>query len=452
MYAILLFALRQRFSGYVINIESAVSLALRILYIVILLINAAMIGWLIDVFAESDTNTLTTDELIRFISVGFCSFWLLMEFFPTYTQRSKLIPRVFPLRFMERWSVNLMYDTFTATTVGTIVGFCLIDALSRTYTHAHLANSLLLFANTVVCIQLLKAFIEATYHKQFRLLALWATLLSVVILLVIYQLPNVPLLTGGLSLTLLSLIALLVYTDRSVLETTNSSILTGNVSLFKQLSPVYGAFLNNSKSRNAFGLGLVLKTVFLLFSNNPFMSTSPMGYFLQILYISPVILFTYVANNIWGFFPALWVNSTLGKRTDSYRIYFQLIGLPIILDLISTAVVVLYTGKLDVQLILFYALSSVTLSINGLMFSLYKAFYVQNSMNFGQMKNNVNGWSILTAAIIIGVIMLALKTLITTILFFVGLVVAIWYLVRQFLPYDTDNTHILYEQLFINRK
>lgn len=452
MYTLLLFALRQRFTGYVSNVESAVSLLMRILYIAVLLVNAAMVGWLIDVLAESDTSALTTDELIHFISIGFCSFWVFIEFFPTYTHRSRLIPPVFPVRFVERWSINLVYDTVTATTIGLIVGFCLIDALSRTYNPIHLTNSLLLFANTIICTQIAKAFIESTHHKRFILLALWTALVSVIILLVSYQLPDGLSLAGGLSLSLLSLVALLAYTDRAVIEATNSYVSISNFSLFKRLSPVHNAFLNNSKSRNAFGLGLILKTGFLLFPGNPFMSASPIGNALLMLYVSPAILFTYVANNTWGFFPALWINSTLGKRSDIYRIFFQLIGLPIVLDLISTTIVVFYTDKADVHLLLFYVLSALALGINGFIFSQYKAFYVHNSLNFGQMKNNVNGWSILTTAIVIGITMLAIKTLITTILFGLGLVAGAWYLSRQFLASNTNDIHKLYEQLFINRE
>lgn len=260
MYALLLFALRQRFTGYVSNIESAVRLALRILYIVLLLINAAMFGWLIDVLAESDTSTLSTDDLIRFISIGFCSFWVLLEFFPTYTQRSRLISSVLPVRFIERWGLNLVYDTITATTIGLVVGFCLIDALSKTYTHAHLINSLLLFANTVICVQVVKGFVEYTHRRQFLLLALWIILTSAIIVLVIYRLPDTLSLTGGLGFSLLSLATLLAYTDQSVVEATSSSRSTGTISLVKRLSPAYAVFLNNPKSRNAFGLGLLLKT------------------------------------------------------------------------------------------------------------------------------------------------------------------------------------------------
>lgn len=425
---------------------------MRVLYIIILLVNAAMIGWLIDVLAESDTSALPTDEFIRFISIGFCSFWVLMEFFPTYTQRSRLIPCVFPIRFVERWSINLVYDTITATTIGMIMGFCLIDALSRIYNPIHLTNALLLFANTVICTQLAKAFIESTHHKRFILVTLWTALVSVIILLVIYQLPDALLLAGGLSLSLLSLVALLAYTDRAVIEATNSYVSTNNISLLKRLSPVYIAFLNNSKSRNAFGLGMILKMGFLLLPGNPFMSASPIGNALLMLYVSPAILFTYVANNTWGFFPALWINSTLAKRSDSYRVYCQLIGLPIVLDLISTTIVVFYTDKANVHLLLFYVLSTLALGVNGFIFSRYKAFYVHNSLNFGQMKNNVNGWSILTTAIVIGLTMLAIKTLIATILFALGLVAGAWYLSRQFLASKTNDTHKLYEQLFINRE
>ena len=198
------------------------------------------------------------------------------------------------------------------------------------------------------------------------------------------------------------------------------------------------------------GLGLFLKVVLLFSTGQPFMQSSPMFEFLNKAYVAPLILFTYVANNIWGFFPALWVNSTLGKQSDTYRIYFQLIAMPLILDLIITLSVMLYLGNLDAELLTFYALSTVSLVVNGLVFSLYKAFYVQSSFNFGQMKNNVNGWSIFTAAVLLGLTTLALKTVLTTLLLGVGLIAGTWYILNKVLPNDTNNTYTLYGQLFTN--
>ena len=450
MSAILLFALRQRFAGYVRNAESVIGLVLRVLYVLILLIYAAVLGWLLDVFAASDTRSMSTDEVIRLVSAGFCGLWALLEFFPAYTQRSRLISGVFPVSFMERWRTNLLYDMVTATTLGTVVAFCLINALSKTYTHAHLTNSLLLFGNTVVFVQLIKAFVEATHRNRLLLLSAWVVLTSIVVALVSYQLPDDYLLMGGLGLCLLGQLAALFYADRSVVEAVNSPLFMGNLSLFRQLSPVYAAFLNNPKSRSAFLFGLALKALFLSFAGMSKFGQFPMNAFLETVYVAPLILFTYVANNIWGFFPALWVNSTLGKRSESYRTYFQLIALPIGLDLLVTLSVMLYLDKLDAELLIFYTLSSVALTINGLVFSLYKAFYVQSSLNFGQMKNNVNGWSMLTAALLLGLTILALKTVLTTLLLAVGLIAGSWYILNKILPNDTDNTHTLYNQLFTN--
>ncbi|AQG78097.1 hypothetical protein [Spirosoma montaniterrae] len=451
MHTILLFALRRRFIDYVSNGGSAMSLMLRILYVTVLLVNAAMIGWLIDIFITSNAGDITGDRLIQLISAGFCGLWALLEFFPTYTQRSKLVSGVFPVHFMKRWVTNLVYDMITATTVGTVMAFCLIDALSKTYTHAHLANSVLLFGNTLAFVQIAKAFVENVHRKRFLLLIAWAILSSAVVILVVYKLPDDYLLMSGLTFCLASQFTVLAYADRSVAETNNSPVFVSSFSLFRQLSPVYVAFLNSPKSRNAFLFGLGLKAMFLSFAGIFTFDQLPMSSFLEALYVAPLILFTYVANNIWGFFPVLWVNSTLGKRSDNYRIYFQLIALPLLLDLLTTLGIMLYLGKVDSELLVFYALTTIVLSINGLVFSLYKAFYVQSSFNFGQMKNNVNGWSVFTASVLLGLTMLALKTLMTTFIFGLCLIVIFWYILSKVLPSDTQNTYTLYRQLFTNK-
>lgn len=449
MTAILLFSLRRRFTGYVKNAESTLSLLLRILYLAMLIFNAAMIGWLTDMADASDNFPMNANQFIRLVTLTFCGLWLFMAFFPSYTRRSNLVAVVFPVRFAKRWTANLLYDIGTITTVGIVAAFLLIDALSKTYTTTHLVTSLLLLGNTIVFVQLVKAFIEFRHRHGLLLVVVGLALAGIVVAAMLYRLPNSGLLISTLGICLPGQLALLFYADQSASAPIDSPVFVAKLSLFNRLSPVYAAFLNNPKSRTAFGFGLLLKALFLFFMGQPFTKASPMGEVISIIYVAPVILFTYVANNIWGFFPALWVNTTLGKRSDTYRIYFQLLSLPLLLDVLVTFGTCLYLGIVDAKLVAFYIFSTVALALNGLVFSLYKAFYVQNSFNFSQMKNNVNGWSTFSAMLLIGLMFLAIKTVWSAVLLGVALLAGGWYILIQLLPNHTDNRHILYRQLFV---
>ncbi|GAB3927389.1 hypothetical protein GCM10028804_32460 [Larkinella terrae] len=423
-------------------------MVLQIVYLVTLALGAGVAGWLIDVAATNDRVGINPVHLILTVNGFVCGTWAFMEFFPAYQQRSKLVSSAFPIRFRELWLANVFYDIFTVSFVGTVIPYFILNVFSNTYTNLHLVCSLLLLGNVMVFVQLVKAFLESAHRKQVLFLISWLLLsLTIGFLVWHWRLQNTTL-SGALTLGLVSQCTLLYFVDRATEEQkdTMSSVLRISI-----LSPVYTAFINNAKARKAFAFGVLMKAIFLSLTGKTLTSEFLMTNLVFMLYVSPLILFTYVANNSWGFFPALWINRALGKRSEIYRMYLQLIALPLLIDLIVTIGVLIFLRRLNLEFALFYLIITLLLILNGLIFSLYKAFFVHNSLNFGQVKNNVNGWSILSAFILIILTALALKTVVTTLLLCFGLSAVVWYLFGRFLPGDKDLIYKTYESVFKNR-
>ena len=449
MFPILFFALRRRFVGSFRNAESITGLILRIFFMAVLALSAGAAGWLIDLAATSDTMETNPANLILISNGVVCGQWVWMEFFPTYTPRSKLFSKVFPIRFSAQWIATLFYDAFTVSVVGSGLLFFILNAFSKTYTNAHLVSSLLLLGNAVVFVQLLKAFLESTHRRQAVFLLTWG-MLSVLIGFSAWHWRFYPIgLVPVLSIALASQGLFLFLLDRAALERTESAVLFVKTNY---LSPVYTAFINNAQARKAFAFGILMKVLLLLFSAKMLASDFSTTNFVLLLYVSPMILFNYVANNSWGFFPALWINSTLENRSEVYLIYFQLFIIPVLIDLIVTVSILAFLNLLSVYLLSFYLISMACFSLNGLLFSLYKAFRVHNSLSFGQVKSNVSGWSIFINFLLLIGIGLALKTAVITFALCLGLAVAVGYVFRSFLPRDHNAIHRIYKRVFVDRE
>ncbi|GAB3906261.1 hypothetical protein GCM10028803_38340 [Larkinella knui] len=447
MASILFFALRRRFTDYFRNADSVIGLVLRIAYIAFLALNAGVVGWLIDRSASSDQLKIDPIQIIFIVNAIVCGLWVWMEFFPAYKQRSKLVSKAFPIPFHSRWLANLFYDTATLSVVGTALPFFILKAVSKTYTSTHLLTSLLLLVNAVFFVQLVKAFLEATHRRQGLFLFIWVAQSVMIVLSIHYWLFD-PLLT--LCIAFAGQLLLLFLLDRAASEITKATVFLLTTT---RLSPVYLACINNAKSRNAFGFGFIFKIGFLVVFNSAMTSELKMGSYMVMLYLSPAILFTYVANNLWGYFPALWITSTLGKRSDVYRTYGQLILIPVLIDLAITLALLAFRKSLTIELVCYYGLVTLSLTLNGLVFSLYKAFYVHNGLNFGQMKSSVNSWSVLTTFLVVMLAIGSVKMgLITALLYSLGLVVITVYLFRRRLPNDPKGIHRTYESLFLNRE
>ncbi|MGM9507955.1 hypothetical protein ACS5NO_09515 [Larkinella sp. GY13] len=449
MFPILFFALRRRFFGFFRSAESILGLILRFVFMAALALSAGTTGWLIDLAATSDKMGANPNNLILISNGVVCGQWVWMEFFPTYTPRSTLFSKTFPIPYRSQWIGTLLYDAFTVSVVGSGLLFVILNAFSKTYTNTHLMSSLLLLGNAVVFVQLLKAFLESTHRRQAVFLLSWG-MLSVLIGFSAWHWRFDP--TGLLlvvSVAFASQTILLFLVDRAAVARTESTVLLVKTNY---LSPVYTAFINNAQTRKAFAFGILMKALLLLFSSKMSASDFSMADFLLLLYVSPMILFNYVANNSWGFFPALWINGALGKRSEVYLIYFQLLIIPVLIDLIATVSVLAFLNLLSGHLLSFYLISTVCFSLNGLLFSQYKAFRVHNSLSFGQAKSNVSGWSIFINFLLLIGIGLALKTAVTTFALCLGLVVAVVYVFRSVLPRDRNAIHRIYKSVFVDRE
>lgn len=448
MFPILFFALRRRFVGSFRNAESILGLILRLVFMAALALSAGATGWLIDLAATSDKMGVNPNNLILISNGVVCGQWVWTEFFPTYTPRSTLFSKTFPIPYRSQWIGTLLYDAFTVSVVGSGLLFVILNASSKTYTNAHLVSSLLLLGNAVVFVQLLKAFLESTHRRQAVFLLSWGMLSGLMGFFAWHWRFDPTGLLLVLSIALASQSILLYGVDRAALARTESTVLLVKTNY---LSPVYTAFINNAQARKAFVFGILMKVLFLLFSGKMLNSDFSSADFLLLLYVSPMILFNYVANNGWGFFPALWINGSLGSRSEMYLIYFQLFIIPVLIDLIVTISVLAFLNLLSGHLLSFYLISTACFSLNGLLFSQYKAFRVHNSLSFGQVKSNVSGWSIFINFLLLIGISLALKTGVTTFVLCLGLVLAVGYVFRSILPRDRNAIHRIYKSVFVDR-
>lgn len=446
MFPILFFALRRRFVGSFRSAGSITGSILQMVFMAVLAVGAGVTGWLIDLAATSDIMKTNPANLILISNGVVCGQWVWMEFFPTYTPRSVLFSKVFPIRFRSRWIATLFYDVFTVSVVGSGLLFVILNVVSKTYTNTHLVSSLLLLGNAVVFVQLLKAFLESTHRRQAVFLLSWG-MLSVLIGLSAWHWrfdPTRLLLVSSIALASQSL--LLYWVDRAALARTESAVIRIKTNY---LSPVYTAFINNAQARKAVAFGILMKALLLLLTSKMSASDFSMANFVLLLYVSPIIVFNYVANNSWGFFPALWINGALRSRSEVYWVYFQLVIIPV---LIVTVGVLAFLNLLSGELLTFYLISTACFSLNGLLFSLYKAFRVNNSLSFGQTKSNVSGWSIFINFLLLSITGLALKTVLTTLALCLGLAVAVGYVFRSVLPRDRDAIHRIYTSVFVDRE
>lgn len=123
------------------------------------------------------------------------------------------------------------------------------------------------------------------------------------------------------------------------------------------------------------------------------------------LFASPLIIYTYVFHNVWGFWKNLWL--TMELRDGSYKSMtqqiFRLISVPLAIDFLITIPILLIPWEDIGFILLFYFTISLYLLMQSFFWSLITPRKIGSSF---QMRGNVSQWAVLAS--LTGVLLLAM--------------------------------------------
>lgn len=128
---------------------------------------------------------------------------------------------------------------------------------------------------------------------------------------------------------------------------------------FKSKSLYLKLILNNKRVRKMMLIGYLLKIVFLLVFSIGKESSVQTNSFSFYMFASPLLLFTYVFNNQWGYFKAMWINLEIHTRETKrfFSFILHLLKWFVLIDaIISIYFLVLYSNDISFS-ILYYGLN-----------------------------------------------------------------------------------------------
>jgi len=334
--------------------------------------------------------------------------------------------------------------------LGILGNFVIINLLSTAYTNLDFITSLLLFFTVFITLQNFKALLEGSHRNKKVLWLGWSSFAVIGgVLFTIGDFNSYRQLSFGLTIFLWQLILALNLEKQSVGASNQSNFLEKFTLQLGGKSPVYLAFIKNNKTRTLFLIQTAMKVFFTYFILQVAQKgTFGSGFdFVWMLYLCPLIVFTYYANNLFGFYREIWLNTHLKTPKNVYKVFAQLITIPILIDFIITVAVAEIAGIMNDELLIFYAITTVALFFNGLFFSIYRPLLVEQAITFSRMSGNTNGWATLSSFMIIGITTYAVKYPIALALWLFLLAGTIW-AIHNHIHKDNRLMYGLYRKLF----
>ncbi|RIJ34040.1 hypothetical protein [Pontibacter oryzae] len=309
----------------------------------------------------------SVDTVLEYTNLFILAIIILKGFFPAYIPKVNLIHQLYPVSALERFRTELLVELISPLYTVLLFFLGLLFILSPAYTVLHLMQSVLVILTAHVTLRSLQVFVER--KMRWRTLNLYSSVVMAGAFIALQaRAPMFMPATEWLMLVvhMASLGALVTadfFLEKAAAEPRRKTI---NYSSDARRSLGWRLFKNHKQARQMLLFGFSFKTIIL--AADAFAFVKKGGHIFDDivtlwLFVGPLVVFSYVFNNVWGFYRNLWltVERSSGSVKGLISATWLALRLPLMLDAIITFVYVAIFNHTDAFFIVMMYLAGVLL-------------------------------------------------------------------------------------------
>ncbi|MBB6612449.1 hypothetical protein H7F15_15490 [Pontibacter sp. Tf4] len=381
---LVLFALKARLDGFFRQNKLQ-----RVLLLGGGIVLSGFYGWLFSYMLEQAQNggVTTVTEVIQYINLFVLGITIIRGFFPAYVPKLDLIPRLYPIKPMKRFWVELPVELFSPFNFILVNFLFLLFILAPTYTLLHLLQTIIVLLTAHVTKRSLQVMVERKM-RWLHINFLSAAVLGAGFVALQAQLPMYKPATSWFELVVhLAALGLFLganyFLELAAFEPKKKVV---NYSHNKNRSLSWRLFKNSKHPKQLLLFGLGLKLI-ILGADAALYTAKGMHIYEKNLtiwiFFGPAIIYSYVFNNTWGFYKNLWltVERTGGGIQDFLRSSLIPLRVPLLIDAAILAVYVAFFNHEDgLFMLIMYAGSVLVLTPLGIAASFISPKVVKGSI------------------------------------------------------------------------
>lgn len=365
---------------------------LMMLGIVLSGVYAWMFSYMLQNAQEGDIN-VNPEKVLGYANLALLAITILRGFFPAYIPRAEIIQRIYPIKPLKKFWVELVVE-FASPFYFVLVNFLfLLFFMAPAYSFLLLLQSILVLLTAQVTKRSLQVFVERKMrwtHKHFVSSAVFAAaFIALQARIPMYE----PIVDSSQLLIIAHLAALgfLVasnfFLELAAAEPRRKVV---NYSQNGKRSLSWRLFKNHKSAKQLIIFGLGFKILMLGADAGAFAAKGHHLYDQNMaiwMFMGPLVLFTYVFNNVWGFYKNLWL--TTERATGHYKDFLKAsllpLGIPLLIDaVVSLLYVAFFNHDKMLFILLMYITSVLVLTPVGIISSFVSPKVVKGSlMSFG---------------------------------------------------------------------
>lgn len=320
----------------------------RVLLLALGIVLSGFYAWLFTyLLQQAREGLLNMDvrQMLGYTNLLLLAFTILRGFFPAYIPKADFINRIYPVKPLKRFWTELIVELVSPFYFVLLNFLLLLFMMSPDYTFLHFAQSFLVFLTAHITRRSLQILIERKI--KWRSSVFWgAVVMTGAFVALEARAPMFEPIDSVMMLVvhLASLSSFLVANfllEQAAFEPKRRTV---NYSSDARRSLGWRLFKNHKMAKQLLLFGLGFKVLMLgidaavYMAKGVHMLDKNMSLW---LFVGPLVIYTYVFNNVWGFYKNLWL--TTERATGSYKAFLKASLMPLRMPLlIDAAIVVLY--------------------------------------------------------------------------------------------------------------
>ncbi len=352
-----------------------------------------LFGKLYNNLYSGEIDIISSESFFNYSFIGIAGITIIRMFFPNYNPLRLLFPKYYPITNCKKYIVSLINDFQKP-----YFFYLSIFVLSATF---YLENSTIQFLMTsfsiLISSHLFRRYIQYVIDFKINKKTIIVHVLGLVSIASFFATVFSQELDLFVPLIMLIVVLTLIgYFQESLITSISHG---GNKNKSDKLGITLKLLLNNKKARLPLIVGLIFKSLILLGDFFLFRTKGKHLFEGQIvfwLFASPLLIFTYVFNNAWGFWKNLWLNIELrnGQYKPMIWLGLRLMLIPLILDIVITIPILLLSWADFKFILIFYFTTSVYLIMLSFLWSLITPRKITTML---QMKGSTSPLGIIAA-------------------------------------------------------
>jgi hypothetical protein len=332
-------------------------------------------------------NELSSETIITFLYIFIASIVFFKSFLPIYQPLVRTIPEILPIRKIKSFGLDIYVD-FTSLFFGYIFCFILILFFTSEYVRFSCFISFILIAiSSHLLTRVIRTLIERKVNfRSKNLIMFWFIFCGISFIIMSYDL-----ISFSFELYLAIALVYILLTD-FIIELNSKVGFRSSKRIQKQKFLFIQLLLNNPLIRASIFVSFAIKIVFLGANIGSYRDTGQALFqvnYIEWIFVSPLLLFTNVFNNLWGYHKSLWLANFFSNQSFK-NIIIQILKLlwqPLLIDLVIFLVYLVLMEKFSGIMLITYFSTVITYTIFSLLASFIMPCHIGKSISFGTNLN-----------------------------------------------------------------